>query len=105
VLEVVSWDPQKAEAIVVSGFGKRSNWYLNELALLTFSRWSATNKLLAPEIRRRSALEPSAAQAPDVSRTRSYSATAVQAKVNTITIKAFACSARSLAALDFGGER
>lgn len=32
VLEVVAWDPANEEATVISGFGPRSNWYLNVLA-------------------------------------------------------------------------
>lgn len=32
MLEVVRWDPEKQEAIVMSGFGQRSNWLLNVLA-------------------------------------------------------------------------
>lgn len=32
MLEVISWDPEKEEAVVMSGFGKRSNWYRNTLA-------------------------------------------------------------------------
>ena len=30
-LEVLSWEPVKGEAIVMSGFGPRANWYLNTL--------------------------------------------------------------------------
>lgn len=32
MLEVVEWNPAVGEAIVMSGFGARSNWYLNVLA-------------------------------------------------------------------------
>ena len=32
MLEVVAWDPANEEAIAMSGFGPRSNWYLNVLA-------------------------------------------------------------------------
>ena len=32
MLEVVSWDATEREAVVLSGLGKRSNWYLNILA-------------------------------------------------------------------------
>lgn len=32
VLEVVSWDGERGEAIVMSGFGDRSDWLLNVLA-------------------------------------------------------------------------
>lgn len=32
MLEVVKWDPSIREAVVVSGFGPRSNWYRNVLA-------------------------------------------------------------------------
>ncbi|HWB69834.1 MAG TPA: nitroreductase family deazaflavin-dependent oxidoreductase [Solirubrobacterales bacterium] len=32
VLEVVAWDAAAQEATVMSGFGPRSNWYLNVLA-------------------------------------------------------------------------
>jgi deazaflavin-dependent oxidoreductase (nitroreductase family) len=32
VLEVVEWDPRSREAIVMSGFGKRADWYRNAIA-------------------------------------------------------------------------
>ncbi len=32
MLEVVSWDPERREAIVMSGFGPDANWRLNVLA-------------------------------------------------------------------------
>ncbi|HET7053493.1 MAG TPA: nitroreductase family deazaflavin-dependent oxidoreductase [Solirubrobacterales bacterium] len=32
MLEVVRWSPQTREAVVMSGFGPKSNWYLNALA-------------------------------------------------------------------------
>jgi hypothetical protein len=32
MLEVVDWDSSTDEAVVMSGFGARSNWYLNVLA-------------------------------------------------------------------------
>jgi deazaflavin-dependent oxidoreductase (nitroreductase family) len=32
MLEVVDWDPGRREAVVMSGFGPRSNWLLNVLA-------------------------------------------------------------------------
>ena len=32
VLEVVSWRPELAEAVVMSGFGSQSQWYRNVLA-------------------------------------------------------------------------
>jgi deazaflavin-dependent oxidoreductase (nitroreductase family) len=32
VLEVIEWEPAEEEAVVMSGFGPRSNWYLNALA-------------------------------------------------------------------------
>jgi deazaflavin-dependent oxidoreductase (nitroreductase family) len=32
MLEVVGWDAARREAVVMSGFGPRSNWYLNVLA-------------------------------------------------------------------------
>lgn len=32
VLEVLSWRPDTGEAIVISGFGTRSNWYQNVVA-------------------------------------------------------------------------
>jgi deazaflavin-dependent oxidoreductase (nitroreductase family) len=32
VLEVIEWEPAAGEAVVMSGFGPRSNWYLNALA-------------------------------------------------------------------------
>ncbi len=32
MLEVVDWDPAGGEAIVMAGFGARSNWFLNVVA-------------------------------------------------------------------------
>jgi deazaflavin-dependent oxidoreductase (nitroreductase family) len=32
VLEVLAWEPATREAIVISGFGRRANWYRNVLA-------------------------------------------------------------------------
>ncbi|MGN6257575.1 MAG: nitroreductase family deazaflavin-dependent oxidoreductase [Solirubrobacterales bacterium] len=32
MLEVLSWDPTQKEAVVMSGWGARSDWYLNVLA-------------------------------------------------------------------------
>ena len=32
MLEVVAWDPSAREAIVMSGFGRKSQWYRNVLA-------------------------------------------------------------------------
>jgi deazaflavin-dependent oxidoreductase (nitroreductase family) len=32
MLEVVGWDPERREAIVMSGFGVKANWRLNALA-------------------------------------------------------------------------
>lgn len=32
VLEVLSWDPATREAVVMSGFGRKSQWYRNVLA-------------------------------------------------------------------------
>ncbi len=32
MLEVVHWDPDKCEAVVMSGFGPNANWRLNVLA-------------------------------------------------------------------------
>lgn len=32
MLEVVGWDEERSEAVVMSGFGPRASWYLNALA-------------------------------------------------------------------------
>ncbi len=32
ILEVVGWDGERREAVVMSGFGPRAGWYLNALA-------------------------------------------------------------------------
>jgi deazaflavin-dependent oxidoreductase (nitroreductase family) len=55
MLEVMQWEPKSREAIVMSGFGRRSNWFLNvraggaEEVRLGGQRFRPTVRYLGPE--------------------------------------------------------
>lgn len=51
VLEVVGWDSDRLEAVVMSGFGGRADWYLNALAGGA-EEVQIAGQRLRPEVRR-----------------------------------------------------